>query len=458
MQRSRLPELELRDVPRSDPRETVKLAKYLISPKVGMVRSLNQGAFRAQDPITLAMGVAAADLSRFADIPNSGKAGGGGETIASAVAATIGELVERYCMLFYDKAEMVLAPWREVADDAVHPDLVRFFSRQQTDRGGPEMRGYFDEDTPIYWVWGTALGSGRPRLVPACQVYLNYRFDEGEGSPGRNASTGLAAGATLEEAILSGLFEVIERDAFAVCWLHRKVGPRIRIDDPELSATLRHRFHAGHPAVDLQFFDITLDIPVLSVFSVMRRPAEFGPALVLSSVSRLSPREVIVKCLREMGQTMPYLRFLRNNLKNWEPASDWSDITSFDHHFLLYSKHPELIDEAMSFCAEADEEVAFSDLPDPSTGRVLGDIEHCVRLLDERGLEAIVVDITVPEIRDLGLHVVRVLIPGLVPLHGNHNARFLGVPRLYELPSKLNWAAGGWDSSAGINPYPHPFP
>lgn len=454
MARPRPAALELRDVPPSDLWKSLNAAGRLLSSQVGVVRTVHQGAFRAQDPVSYAMGVGMQDLSRFSEIVNSGKSGGGGERPEVALIATLGEAIERYCMLFYDKSKMIFAPHREVRDDAVDLDLVRYFSRQQIEEGSFPY-GYCSEDTPIYWTWAHSLTTGRQRLVPSSQVYLNYRRDEGEGSAGRNASTGLAAGSTLEEAILSGLYEVIERDAFAILWLLRQPGRRVRIDDDELMATLRDRFHYDHPFVDLEVFDITLDIPIPSIFTVMRRPLEFGPALILSSVTRLSPKEAMQKALREMGQSAPYLRFLRHEFRDWEPAPDHSDVRTFDHHFTLYSKRPEMIDEAMEFCTGVEEEIALSEIPDRSTGRALGDIEVCRELIESAGFEVLVVDITTDDIRDLGFHVVRVLVPGLVPLHGDHNRPFLGVPRLREISHKMGWDV---DPDTPFNRHPHPFP
>jgi ribosomal protein S12 methylthiotransferase accessory factor len=452
-------ELELRDVPYTEPQKTIRLATRLVSSKVGLIRSIGGGIHRAQDPRTFALGIAAPDLSHYSDILNSSKAGGGGESLEMALAATIGEAVERYCMLYYDKSTMVGAPYREVADDAVSPEMLRLYSLEQVERKGPNVRlTYFDEDTKINWVWGYSLTDKCPRLVPATLVYLQYALDEGEHSIGRNASTGLAAGGTIEEAILTGLFEVVERDAHAIAWLHRKVGPVIRIDDPGLQEMLKKRFFITHPSVDLKIYDITLDIPIPSVLGVMRRPTEFGPVLCVSSVTRLNPKEVIRKCLREIGQGVSYFRFLRNQLRDWEPAPDFSDLTTFDQHCTLYVKRPELVAPAMAFTEEVTEEVALSEIPDRSTGRVRADIERCIEMLRGIGKEVIVVDVTTPDIEDVGLKVVRVMVPGLVPMHGNHNYPYLGVKRLYEIPRKMGWEKSGGDSEAGLNPWPHPFP
>lgn len=449
--------LELQDVPFSDPRVTLRKIPRMLSSKVGLIKSIGHGQYRAQDPLTLSIGCSSADLARTTDIENSQKAGGGGATLEIAMGAAIGEMVERYCMYWYDRRAMVRGAYRDLQPEAVAPDELRLYTREQVANKAPDVRlDYFSDDTRINWVWGYSLTHRRPRLVPATLVYLGYQpEDDDEQVIGRNASSGLAAGATLEEAILSALYELIERDAFTIAWLHQKVGPLVRIDDPALAENVRTQFRIDHPAVDLRIHDITLDIPVTSLFGILRRPTEGGPALAVSSVTRLDPKDAIRKCLREIGQGLPYIRYLREQLKDWEPASDYSDLRTFDHHFTLYNRRPDLVAEALAFCDAVDEEVPLSRLPNRSTGRPRGDIERCTEMLRAIGKEVIVVDIATRDVRDVGLSVVRVLVPGLVPLHGNHNFPYLGVRRLYEVPQALSWS---WDPADGFTHFPHPFP
>ena len=431
----------------------------MISSKCGLIKLVGRGPFRAQDPLSFSLGIQSAELSRILNISNTSKAGGGGEDFEKALAATLGETAERYSMLFFDKDEMVHATYRDVADYAPHPDILRLYSREQCDDPARRARlDYFDEDSRIRWVWGHSLTSGEPRLVPAPLVYLNYPFDDDEAAIGRNASTGLAAGLTVEEALLTGLCEVIERDTFTLSWMHRRVGPQIVLDDPELKHKTEHRFHADHPAVDLKIFDTTIDLPVLSVFGVLRRPAEFGPALCVAAVSHLDKRVAIGKCLRELGQSLPFFRYLFPQLEDWEPNEDHTDLVSFDHHCMLYNKRPDLIPKTMAFVDEARDTVLFSELPDRSTGRPLGDLEKLISSLAERDFEVIAIDITTEDILDVGLRVVRVVVPGLMPMHGNHNTRYLGVKRLHEIPRQMASKQSGWIPGAPINPDPHPFP
>ena len=452
------PELELRDVAATDLSETIRRGSRLISRKVGLIRRVAETRYQAQDPVVFAAGVLPADFSRCVSGGVAADAGGAGDTAAMAMVSAIGEAVERHCACLPDRAQMVFGSYRELESDAVSPDLLRLFSRDQIEGFGPHGPDYFDEDTPVAWVWGYSLSNRRPRLVPAALVYLNYRPAQHEATIGLNASTGLAAGATREEAILSGLLETVERDAFTIAWMHRRAGRRIDIDDEDTARRLKLRLWADRPSVDVKLFDLTTDVAIPVVFIVMRRQAECGPVACVGAASRLSPRHAIRKCIQEAGQNFPYLRHLLDNEKDWQPAPDFSNVTNFDYHFLNYLKRPDLVPEAFAFFDACEQRVALSQLPDRSTGRVLADLRYCIACLGEAGYEVIVTDITTPDISDVGFSVVRVIVPGLVPLHGHHLRPFLGARRLFDVPFRLEWNRSGWSAEAGLNPFPHPFP
>ena len=68
----------------------------------------------------------------------------------------------------------------------------------------------------LEWFPGTLLGSGQKTFVPARYVRLDFTTSNAWVMPTFDlASNGLASGNTCEEAILHGLYEVIERDTFA---------------------------------------------------------------------------------------------------------------------------------------------------------------------------------------------------------------------------------------------------
>jgi YcaO-like protein with predicted kinase domain len=72
------------------------------------------------------------------------------------------------------------------------------------------------DNTVLDWFPGTMLLDGSPTLVPDAYLRLDGRVRETWYPPVFQASTnGLASGNVLEEAILHGLLEVIEREAMA---------------------------------------------------------------------------------------------------------------------------------------------------------------------------------------------------------------------------------------------------
>lgn len=453
--------IALSEVAATDARETLRRASRLVSRRVGILRAVGPGVNYAQDPAVFSAGTVSSQLSLSRRLANPGKAGGAGETLEVSLAAAIGEAVERYSMLFYDRSRMVFATCRDLEETAVHPDLLRLHTREQVSRadrlGRPGRLAYFDQDTRLRWVWGWSLTQGRPRLVPAALVYLGYEEDGDEAAIGSNASTGLAAGLTREAAILSGLYEVIERDAFALSWLFQRARCRVRVDDGELAARLATAFATGRADVSLELFDLSCDLPVPALLAVLRRPAEFGPAFCVGAAARLNARDAVRKALLELGQGLPYLRVLRAESKGWTPREDFSNVSSFDHHLMLYNMRPDMAATALEFYRSAPEE-PLSRLAQSATGRLKGDIERCLELLAGAGHEVIVVDLTTPDLQEAGFTVVRVLVPGLVPLHGDHGLPYLGAGRLREAPWRLGWVERTRDPLAVLNPLPHPFP
>lgn len=72
----------------------------------------------------------------------------------------------------------------------------------------------FDENMEVDWVVATSLTNGSKKLVPA---FLIFMYDvELKGVLFGGTSNGSAIGVTLEDAILHGLFEAIERDAWLI--------------------------------------------------------------------------------------------------------------------------------------------------------------------------------------------------------------------------------------------------
>jgi ribosomal protein S12 methylthiotransferase accessory factor len=74
-----------------------------------------------------------------------------------------------------------------------------------------------------------------------------------------------------------------------------------------------------------------------------------------------------------------------------------------------------------------------ADYPECRSDNLYSDVITCVQITKEKGLEMLVLDQTRP---DTGLHVVKVIVPGLRPFW----ARF-APGRLYDIPVQMGWLA-----------------
>lgn len=72
----------------------------------------------------------------------------------------------------------------------------------------------FSEDMDVDWVIATSLSEETPILIPASMTFLTSTYFKGNFMPA--SSTGLAAGGTLKDAILQGIYEILEHDAWMI--------------------------------------------------------------------------------------------------------------------------------------------------------------------------------------------------------------------------------------------------
>jgi ribosomal protein S12 methylthiotransferase accessory factor len=117
----------------------------------------------------------------------------------------------------------------EIGEAALHPvSLLGYSDRQYETREAWNkahddlnwVAGRFDAEQPIDWSPAWSLSAERTRWLPTRFCYIGYGDDSGHNFC-RADSNGCAAGATLEEAILQGFFELVERDACALWWYNR---------------------------------------------------------------------------------------------------------------------------------------------------------------------------------------------------------------------------------------------
>ncbi|MBW5424128.1 TOMM precursor leader peptide-binding protein [Streptomyces sp. BG9H] len=354
--------------------------------------------------------------------------GGKGTTELQARVSALAEALERHSGFLQGGEAQRRGSYREFADEAVHPDAVQLYDpRQFTDRArwnaahGPlhQVCDPFDEDAAIDWTPVWSLTEHRHKLLPTALLYYNAPQE-----PGRRyclaGSNGSAAGGSLEDAVLQGVFELVERDAVALWWYNRTRHPGV-----DLSALgddwTRQLIHV-HRDLNREVWalDLTTDLGIPVMAALSRRTDKPAEDIMLGFGAHFDPRIALRRALTELNQMLPHVVGARPDGTGYATTDpevlDWSrTATAADLPYLRPDPAQPVTD-------------ADTHAYEPRTD-LLDDVMAAREVLRGKGLELLVRDQTRP---DVGLPVVKVVVPGLRP----HWSRF-GPGRLYDVPVRL---------------------
>lgn len=367
-----------------------------------------------------------------------------------ARAAAVGEAIERYSGVFVPFERLLRTTARALGEAAVHPSRFALFHPSQF--GIPRFPLVpFAEDTTTTFVEGLSLTDGAAALLPAELVYLR-RPAPLLAPIGYATSSGLACGASFAEATLGALLEVVERDAVMLAWKCRLSLPLLDwTDDVELAALDRRFFEPT--GVRFRVVDASGFLGVPTAISVLRGPHGFGAAL---SVGAAAAGSVQTAWLKAIAESFGVYRWLRSQGATDDTAQiDPETIETFDDHMRFYASEQEAA--LAGFLDASGERRPTREVAGLEGSTPWAQIDAVVERLARHGVSAYAVDVTSPDVRELGLSVVRVIAPELCPLDVSHRARFLGGTRLMTAAHRAGLAPAPFDLT-DLNPLPHPFP
>ncbi len=426
----------------------------LVDDQVGVVKYVKEYRREAGIPDFFCYYAKACNTLAFSQFKNFANTGGASASREVAVAKAIGEAVERYCSAIYDKEALPLTTYQNASFPCIAPQDFALFSDAQSSR--PDfLYTSFSHTTLARWAPTIDLATDEPWYVPAATVFIPYWYDRenGEHPILQPISTGLACHCSYEEAAISAICEVIERDAFMLTWQACLARPQILIETLSLdNQDLVSRFERTGNSVSL--FHLAMDHAVPVVLAVSQCPENDAPALCFAASADLDPEDAVRKSLEELAHT----RRLAQQLKASEPSivadSDFQSVNHQDAHLRFYGDHEN--SHLADFIFSSEDRIAFQDIPSPFTGDHYQDLPKLVAEIGHIHHRVLVADLTTPDIGELGLSVVRAVIPGFHPLQMGHANRALGGTRLWEVPQLLGYR--GVRREQGDNPAPHPYP
>ena len=372
-----------------------------------------------------------------------------------ALMAAMGEALEGYSS--YESLHPVIsASYRELTaqgEDAVSPFSLPLYSKTQyADPDFPFQP--FTDDVKLGWIKGRCISSGEEKYIPADQVYIAYKPEAGVGKICHSIFGGVACGISHKRALLSAIYEVIERDAMMIWWLNQLPMPRVVCDDIHISSMKLHDF-AKTNNISIETWSITMDIPVPVFFSLMTDKATgaiaggFGTNLHPKTAFLKSIYECVQNRLGQLPMRHDWGRDLYNEkmgftvLGNVDETLPLEDLArQFSASKNLYSNLQFYLYPQTHGCLEAvkasDHTIRLEQAENKSSGAVEADLEYCLQLLKERGFAVIMTDLTVADMAELGFVNLRVNIPGLVS-NSVCAWPYLGNNRLYDVPTSLGF-------------------
>ena len=386
----------------------------------------------------------------------SGNIDGAGGAIDPDLARHIAivESLERYSSCSWADEDLIWDTPAGLGDAAIGPD--RWPACSPTELADPHCGLVpFDSRVPLRWVRGWSLTRGREVFVPAILVYLKFPVHSPSERFTNTVSTGTAAHSDLREAVLGGLLEVIERDAIALTWLQRLRLPEIVVDpavlDPEVA-----EYHRVGTSTELTVHlrDATTDYGIPILYAVQTSEADTELSQVVAATCDLDPQRALAKIYRELAS-------LRIALRSHARSPRAQEVTGQDMTVVggaLADAAPSMR-HVFDFLLEGPRPIRrLTDMGRPGLRGIRessdDSLDRVVSALERAGSEAVVVDLTTDEARQVGMHVVKTLVPEAVPLSFSHHARYLATPRLYEAPRAMGLKA---HDEAGINPVRQPF-
>ena len=340
---------------------------------------------------------------------------GKGDHSEQARTSALCETIERFSGLYQGDEPRKRGRQADLDEPSYGFDSLQLFSARQRARRAEINRTTrdprkqiplgFDRYTRIDWTPAWSLSGKRRVWVPLGYCYAETPFESGL-SFGIHNPNGCAAGSHLDEAILQGVLELIERDAVAIWWYNRLLRPRVDLAD--FGIPYWNTLGEEYAAQDYAFWvlDLThdLEIPCFTAIAKHRDQEHYA----IGFGCHLDHRIAINRAITELNQLFD---------PGPNRVNPWNQSHLPDSDFL----HP---DPARRPRGRADYAHPTALSPADALGR-------CARRIEQQGMEVLVVNKSRP---DLDLKVAQVIVPGL-----RHFWPRFGAGRLYEVPVKLGW-------------------
>jgi oxazoline/thiazoline synthase len=351
---------------------------------------------------------------------------GKGTSLVKAKVGCVAEAIERYFCANHQLHPEYFLTYKEVKDEAIHPQILLNFSSKQysnREKTNGECSPFqwvpfpFDETKEIHWLRMCSLNSFKERYIPSAYCYMHHRNPQ-ELLMCPADSNGCACGNSLEEALFYGISEVIERDAMAIWWYNCLRRPTVDLDSFSNEAMKNIANSIHNQGRHFRVIDITTDIDIPAIAAVSWK--KDGSRIVFGTSAHLDPQIAIVRALSELHQGLSKDHFSQN--------TDISSVHPDERDFVRWLLHEKI--EQHPFLTEENGKKRVTDYPERIHHKdFLDDIQVYFERLRARFLDVYALNLT-------PLHSPMAVVKVIIPTMRHFWARY-GEGRLYQVPVLL---------------------
>jgi ribosomal protein S12 methylthiotransferase accessory factor len=297
---------------------------------------------------------------------SKGSTYGKGITSEQAMASGLMELAERYSFYTFinTKENFIKASYSDITQNKI--DIKQYLTSI------PDLNVYPNlindlKNLPLNWCQSYSLKNNEKIMVPLSWFYF------------LNETNGAAAGNCIEEAIIHGFCEVIERHVASTVKYKKLKTPSIKknsIDDPLLQKLISKFNH-----INIIIKDFTLNFGIPSLAIVAYDPINFSKSNELYIVIGTSPNKKIalIRALTELYHVSGGF----SHDKYWANQSFVTDSVNITNNL-----------EDYDYLFQNNNYIDYSDVIDCSDKNFKTEIENCSKLINEKNLEAYVINTT----------------------------------------------------------------
>lgn len=323
----------------------------------------------------------------------------------------------------------------------------------------------YDCDKEILWVETKELTTDEKYYIPEQVVYFSTELVNQQTRHLYESSNGMAIGSSWEEAIISGLLEVIERDSFLSHWYLKKSPIRIEnineLNSLTINMMLKYLSSIGYKA---HLFDVSLESAIPSIWVLLEsKDNNDGRKLAYYTAggSNFDFTRAIESALIEASTSVKvYNRLLNSEYSESmvnELIKDFGRVKRLEEHIYLFSSSQ--MSSQLSFAIQTPYKENARDLKkkyetlnkelQSSSQKEL--LEKIIKRVGSTHKNIFVTRLTSPSLLEMGLECVKVTVPSMQNISFGHQYKNINLLRLSQVSGKdiVN---------IEVNHTPHPFP